>query len=162
MSPEVCVRYRFGDFELDVARRELRRGNGVCRIQPKVFALIHFLVLHRTRVVEKEVLFREIWPDAFVGTASLTRLVKEARRAVGDDGRQQRVVQTVHGVGYRFVAPVATNQLAAHSEFEHSIDLARRSLEAALELGARDLRARVRDYAETCLMAVHTAQRESG
>ncbi len=162
MNEVPSVRYQFGDYELDASERALRHRGRACRVQPKVFALIHFLILHRARVVAKETLFREIWPDAYVGTASLTRLVKEARRAVGDDGREQRVIQTLHGYGYRFVAEVEATAENGDSEVEQTIDLARRSLEAALELGARDLRARVRDYAETCLSAVHTAQRESG
>ena len=142
--------------------RVLRCGGGELRLQPKVFELLHLLILHRARVVPREVLLRELWPDACVTVASLTRLVKEARRAVGDDGRGQRVILTVHGFGYRFVAPLEETGVGATSEAERAIDLARRSLETALELGARDLRARVRDYAETCRLAVRTALHGSG
>lgn len=153
------MRYCFGDHELDAELRIVRRAGEEVRVQPKVFDLVHFLLIHRTRVVPKPALFRELWPDAFVTTASLTRLVKEARRALGDDGRDQRMIQTVHGFGYRFVAPVRAIG-GSESEDEQVIELARRSLEASLELGSRDLRARVRDFAETCLRAVQSAQRE--
>jgi DNA-binding winged helix-turn-helix (wHTH) protein len=162
MTRQPLVHYRFGDQELDVGQRKLRRGDRVVKLQPKVFALLQFLILHRARVVPKEVLLRELWPDAYVTAASLTRLVKEARRAVGDDGREQRVIQTLYGYGYRFIAEVEPTPDVAASEVERAIDLARCSLEAALEMGPRDLRARVRDYAETCLLAVHAAQRQSG
>jgi DNA-binding winged helix-turn-helix (wHTH) protein len=150
--------YRFGDVELDVQRRVLLVRGCADHIQPKVFALLHFLVLHRERVVEKRVLLRELWPDAFVGEGSLTRLVKEARRAVGDDGRTQAVIETVHGIGYRFVARLHERP---RSETERAIDLARRSLEAAIDLGSRDLRDRVREYAEACRVALQTALYEA-
>jgi len=152
--------YRFDDHELDVERRVLRRGAREVRLQPKVFELLHFLILHRTRVVPKQVLLHELWPDACVTTASLTRLVKEARRAVGDGGRAQRVIRTLHGFGYRFACEVSATD--GSSEGERAIALARRSLEVALEQGARDLRARVREFAEICLVAVRSAQREAG
>ena len=85
------VIYAFGECELDEARRALARRGREVRLQPKVLDLLLFLLRHRERVVPKEVLFRELWPDVIVTEASLTRLVKEARRAVGDDGRRQRV-----------------------------------------------------------------------
>ena len=98
--------YHFDGHELDPDRRLLLRGAKPVPLQPKVFELLLFLIVHRARVVPKGMLFRELWPDSYVTTASLTRLVKEARRAVDDDGKRQRVIQTVHGFGYRFVADV--------------------------------------------------------
>ncbi len=148
--------YRFGRHRLDPDQRLLLRDGRPVRLQPKVFELLHFLVLHRARVVSKDVLRCELWPDTAVTTSSLTRLVKEARRAVGDDGRDQRVIRTVHGFGYRFVAEVSARG-AEPGERERAIELARRSLEASLDSGARDLRARVRDFAEICLRAARDA-----
>ena len=57
-------------------------------------------------MVPKEELLDEIWGDRFVSESTLTSRIKAARRAVGDDGRAQRIIGTVHGVGYRFVAEV--------------------------------------------------------
>src|SRR5207248_5462792 len=51
-------------------------------------------------------LLDNVWGDRFVSESALTTRVKAARRAVGDDGQQQRVIKTVHGRGYRFVAEV--------------------------------------------------------
>ena len=149
--------YHFGDYEFDPDRRVLLRGATPVRLEPKVFDLLLFLILHRARVVPKATLVRELWPDSYVTTASLTRLVKEARRAVGDDGRRQRVIQTVHRIGYRFVAAVRSREERTN-EGERAIEFARRSLEASIERGGRDLRARISDFAETCLRAVQTAR----
>jgi DNA-binding winged helix-turn-helix (wHTH) protein len=154
------VIYAFGECELDEARRTLRRREREVKLQPKVLDLLLFLIRHRERVVPKEVLFRELWPDVVVTEASLTRLVKEARRAVGDDGRRQRVLRTSHGRGYRFAAAVAVRNGAGRSEEEGRIDLARRSLEAAIEHGGLDLRERVREFVGACLGAIEIARAE--
>ena len=154
--------YSFAEYQLDFLRRRLLRGGLPVPLQPKVFELLHFLVRHPARVVSKAVLLRALWPGTHVTTASLTRLVKEARRAVGDDGRRQRVIQTARGFGYVFVAELRmwTDENAGHGE--QAIERAWTALEAALELGGLDLRARVSDFAETCLLAVRDARRASG
>ncbi len=107
--------YRFLDCELDEARRTLVRDGEELPVQPKVLDLLVFLARHRARMVPKDLLFRELWPDTIVTEASLTRLVKEARKAVGDDGRRQGVIKTAHRRGYRFVAEVAVSNGGAPS-----------------------------------------------
>jgi pimeloyl-ACP methyl ester carboxylesterase len=57
-------------------------------------------------VVTKAELLDVVWGHQFVSESALTTRVKQARHAIGDSGREQRIVQTVHGRGYRFVAPV--------------------------------------------------------
>ena len=157
-----AVIYRFEDCELDEDTRELRRENGAVPVQPKVLDLILFLVRHRRRAVRKELLFSELWPDAIVGESSLTRLVKEARRTVGDDGRRQRVIRTLHGRGYRFVAEVNASNGNGEAEEERAIELARRSLEAAIDFGALDLRERVREFAQDCEVTIRAVRRNGG
>jgi len=56
--------------------------------------------------VSKEELLDNIWGDRFVSESALTSRIKSARRAVGDDGRAQRLISTVHGRGYQFVGAV--------------------------------------------------------
>lgn len=154
--------YAFGECELDEARRLLHRRGREVRVQPKVLDLLLFLLRHRERVVPKEVLFRELWPEVVVTEASLTRLVKEARRALGDDGRRQRFLRTSHGRGYRFAAQVEVRNGEGCSEEESRIDLARRSLEAAIEYGGLDLRERVREFTSACLGAIEIARAPRG
>jgi tetratricopeptide (TPR) repeat protein len=74
--------------------------------------LVH-LVRHRDRLVTKEELFDSVWGDRFVSESALTSRIKAARRAVGDNGRLQGVIRTVHGRGYRFVADVAEEDAEA-------------------------------------------------
>jgi len=100
------VRYRFGDTELDTTRYHLRRGEEYVHVEPQVFDVLTHLIEHRERVVTKSELLESVWGHDFVSESALTTRVKQLRQAVGDTGRDQRIVQTVHGRGYRFVAPV--------------------------------------------------------
>ncbi len=98
----------FDDCELDVDRVVLRRDGVDVRVEPQVFDLLEFLVERRGHVVRKEELLDHVWGDRFVSESALTTRIKSARRAVGDDGVSQRVIRTVHGKGYEFVAAVRT------------------------------------------------------
>jgi predicted ATPase len=65
-----------------------------------------YLIEQRDRVVGRDEVLAQVWPQQYVGEETLTSCVKVARRAVGDSGRTQRVIQTVHRRGLRFVAEV--------------------------------------------------------
>ena len=100
------VGIRFGDCELSVERLELRRADKSVDMEPQVFDVLAYLLRHRERMVPKTELLDEIWGDRFVSESALTSRIKSARRAVGDTGRDQRIIKTIHGRGYRFVADV--------------------------------------------------------
>jgi pimeloyl-ACP methyl ester carboxylesterase/DNA-binding winged helix-turn-helix (wHTH) protein len=100
------MRYVFENCELDTEAYELRRGDEPVQLQPQVFEVLAHLVRHSGRLVTKEELLDGIWGDRFVSESALTSRLKAARRAIGDDGQAQRCIRTVHGRGYRFVAPV--------------------------------------------------------
>ena len=100
------MRYRFDDSVLDTTRYELSRGGELVHVEPQVFDVLTQLVEHRERVVAKAELLDVVWGHRFVSESALTTRIKQLRQAVGDSGRDQRIVQTVHGRGYRFVAPV--------------------------------------------------------
>ena len=76
-------------------------------LEPKVFDLLAYLIQHHDQFVSREKLYAQLWSQQFVSEAALTYCIAEARKAVGDNGRAQRVIKTVHGRGYRFIAPVA-------------------------------------------------------
>ncbi|HEX2499080.1 MAG TPA: alpha/beta fold hydrolase [Actinomycetes bacterium] len=106
--------YAFDDCELDLDRFELRRAGRTRPIEPQVFDLLAVLVRERHRVVPKNELLDTIWGDRFVSESALTSRVKAARQAIGDDGRGQRLIRTVHGRGYQFIGPVSeTPQVTA-------------------------------------------------
>jgi pimeloyl-ACP methyl ester carboxylesterase/class 3 adenylate cyclase len=100
------VRYCFGDRVIDTDTRELRHNDTLVEIEPQVFDVLAYLAANFTRVVPKTELLDEVWGDRFVSESALTTRIKQARQAVGDTGREQSVIKTAHGRGYRFVAPV--------------------------------------------------------
>jgi len=100
------VRYAFGDTVLDTTRYSLYRNEEPQHVEPQVFDVLTHLVEHRDRVVTKNELLDEIWGHQFVTESALTTRIKQLRQAVGDTGKDQRIVQTIHGRGYRFIASV--------------------------------------------------------
>jgi DNA-binding winged helix-turn-helix (wHTH) protein/tetratricopeptide (TPR) repeat protein len=99
--------YRFEDWVLCPGRRLLARAGQPVALEPRVFDLLAWLVRHHDRVVTKEELLDEVWPDEPVSVGVIARAVMKARRALGDDDRDGRLVRTVPRVGYRFVAAVS-------------------------------------------------------
>jgi pimeloyl-ACP methyl ester carboxylesterase len=102
----------FDGCELDLDRFELRVAGQVRPMERQVFDLLAALVRRRDRVVLKEELFDAVWGSRFVSESALTSRVKTARRAIGDDGREQRLIRTVRGRGYQFVGEVAERRPA--------------------------------------------------
>lgn len=100
------MRLRFGPFELDPERFELRREGELVAIQPKVLELVIHLIRHRDRAVGPEELLRAVWPETAVTRSSLARAVSLARRAIGDDGQRPATIVTVPRRGYCFEAEV--------------------------------------------------------
>src|ERR671919_574161 len=101
----------FGVYELDEDRRELRRGGEINHLEPQVFDVLAHLIRHRDRVVTRIELLDEVWGSRYVGESALTSRIKTARQAVGDSGRDQAVIRTIHGRGFRFVAPVVERSM---------------------------------------------------
>jgi TolB-like protein/Tfp pilus assembly protein PilF len=98
--------YRFGPFELDMARFELRADGEPCGVEPQVFSLIALLVENRERLVSRDEIIEKIWDGRIVSDAAISSRIKSARQALGDDGKAQRYIRTIHRQGLRFVAPV--------------------------------------------------------
>ena len=97
---------RFGEYELDFVRRELRRAGVHLVLQPTPLRVLLYLAEHRDRIVPRRELLGATWPGVVVDDEALTSALAEVRRAVGDDGDAQRVILTQEGAGYRFVAEV--------------------------------------------------------
>ena len=103
----------FDEFELDPGLYELRREGAPVRVEPQVFDLLLFLVQNRDRVVSRDEIVDAVWDGRIVSEATISTGLKGARQAVGDDGRQQRLIRTVHGRGFRFVGTVEEREEAA-------------------------------------------------
>jgi TolB-like protein len=98
--------FRFGNFEIDAARQELRRAGEAVHIEPQVFDLLVHLVQNRDRIVSKDELIDTIWRGRAISEAALSSCVSAARRALDDNGNDQALVRTLHKRGFRFVGDV--------------------------------------------------------
>jgi pimeloyl-ACP methyl ester carboxylesterase/DNA-binding winged helix-turn-helix (wHTH) protein len=107
--------FAFDRCELDLDRYELRRDGAVEPVEPQVFDVLTVLVREHGRVVRKDELLDLVWGSRYVSESAVTSRVKAARRAIGDDGRTQRLIRTVHGRGYQFVGTV-TERTAGQPE----------------------------------------------
>jgi DNA-binding winged helix-turn-helix (wHTH) protein len=103
------VRYLFDSIIVDADRRLLVRSGSHVHLPPKAFALLLFLIHQRPNAVPKADLMSHLWPDTFVSDATLASLVADVREAVGDTGREARIIRTLHRFGYAFVADVVLN-----------------------------------------------------
>jgi DNA-binding winged helix-turn-helix (wHTH) protein len=98
--------YRFGDCLLDTQRHTLQRAGRPVRLRAKAFQVLCYLLEHRDHTVLKSELYAQVWPQAFISEATLESTLRAVRQAIGDSGRAQQLIQTVHGYGYRFIAAV--------------------------------------------------------
>ena len=96
----------FEPFCLDVGNERLWRVQEVLHLTHKAFAVLHYLAEHAGQLVTKDALLEVVWSQTSVGEAALAVCIREIRRALGDQPRTPRFVATVHGRGYRFLAPV--------------------------------------------------------
>jgi TolB-like protein/cytochrome c-type biogenesis protein CcmH/NrfG len=111
--------FRFADFEIDLARRELRRGGATVHIEPQVFDLLVHLIRNRDRIVSKDELIEVIWHGRIVSEAALSSRISAARRALGDSGNDQSLIRTMYKRGFRFVGEPqggASAPVAAHDQ----------------------------------------------
>ena len=105
--------YRFTEFELDPGTRELRCSGQAVPLEPKAFDLLVCLIENRERALSKDELLEALWPRMVVAETSLTRCIMKARKAVGDDSERQAVIKTIQRRGYRFVADLSPEPVAA-------------------------------------------------
>jgi DNA-binding winged helix-turn-helix (wHTH) protein/tetratricopeptide (TPR) repeat protein len=98
--------YTFEDYEIDTVLFEVRRGGVRSNVEPQVFNLLVYLIQNRDRVVTREELLEKVWCDRFVSDATLSSCIRAVRKALGDSGSRQTVIQTVHGRGFRFTAGI--------------------------------------------------------
>ncbi len=107
---------RFGGYQFDIDTGRLWFGQAEIRLTPKAAAVLKLLVTHAGEPVSKERLFDSVWNGVAVSDDALTSCVQELRKALEDDSRRPRFIETRHRRGYRFVAPLITGTANAIDE----------------------------------------------
>lgn len=126
--------YEFRAFRLEPGERRLLKDGHEIAITPKALDVLLFLVERADHLVEKDELMAGVWPDAFVEEANLSRVVHTLRKILGDDGQENKYIETVAKKGYRFSVPAAkisarlSEVLAAPSNPASEDDVAQRSI----------------------------------
>jgi TolB-like protein/Flp pilus assembly protein TadD len=100
------MKYRFNEFEVDSDCYLVRRAGEPVALNPLAFDLLIYLIENSDRVVTRGELHDTLWQDKFVTEAALDARLRDARKAVCDDGRAQAVIKTRRGRGYQFVAEI--------------------------------------------------------
>jgi TolB-like protein/DNA-binding winged helix-turn-helix (wHTH) protein/Flp pilus assembly protein TadD len=100
--------YRFNGFVLDTGAHELRSNGQRIRVERRPFRLLVLLVSRAGLLVTREEIVRELWPPRVVidFDTGLNTLVRKLRQALGDSPDTPSFIETVPGVGYRFIAPL--------------------------------------------------------
>ena len=99
--------FLFNQITLDPDRYRLIRAGQQIPVEPQVFDLLVYLVKNRNRVVTRDELLENLWKGKVVSDSALGASLKDARKAVGDNGSRQQIIRTIHGRGYRFIAAVS-------------------------------------------------------
>jgi TolB-like protein/cytochrome c-type biogenesis protein CcmH/NrfG len=100
------MQFAFDNYTLDADRRELWSSSDLIAIEPQVFDLLVYLLQNRDRVVSKDDLIGSVWGGRMVSESTLTSRINAARKAVGDSGKNQRLIRTIARKGLRFVGAV--------------------------------------------------------
>jgi DNA-binding winged helix-turn-helix (wHTH) protein/tetratricopeptide (TPR) repeat protein len=116
---------RFLDFSLDAANAQLRRGDDIVALRPKTLAVLRHLAGRAGRLVTKAELLDAVWADTTVGEWVLSGCIRELRRALADDPREPRIIETAHRHGYRFIAAMASDGDGAEASPRPPTDPAR-------------------------------------
>ena len=98
--------YRFGDVEVEPAAHRITRAGADLAVEPKAFAVLAALLEQAGKALERDDLLDRVWGHRHVTPGVLNRVVAQLRKALGDDAEHPRYIQTLHSLGYRFIADV--------------------------------------------------------
>lgn len=100
--------YRFGSIDVDTDRFTIMDGGKTVLVEPLVFDLLVYFVKHPDKVISRDDLLDDVWAGRLVSDSTIAGVVRSARKAIGDDGKSQKYIKTIHGRGFRFAATVNT------------------------------------------------------
>src|ERR1700722_16722862 len=104
MKPEGI--FKFGEFQVDALARTLRREEETVTLNRRAFDVLLYLVQNPGRVLTRDELLKNVWPDTFVDENSLAQSISVLRRALEEKPGDNSYVVTLPGRGYQFVSPV--------------------------------------------------------
>ena len=112
------MQFQFENFVLDTERFQLESDDLLIRTEPQVLELIIFLLKNQGRLISRDELNKNIWDSRIVSESALSTRIKLARQALGDDGREQKYIRTVHKKGFIFNPDIQITKQVETSEVE--------------------------------------------
>ncbi len=94
----------FGELTIDEGRHEVIKGGQPVHLTPREFGLLAMLASQPGRVFTRDQLLRRVWGDEYYGDHVVDVRVTHLRKKLDDDPAEPRYIETVRGVGYRFMA----------------------------------------------------------
>src|SRR5580658_2754813 len=98
--------FQFGEFQLDVRARSLRREKEVVTINSRAFDVLLYFLQSPGKVLTREELLKNVWAESFVDENSLAQSISALRRALEEKPGDNNYIVTLPGRGYQFVSPV--------------------------------------------------------
>src|SRR6266566_692757 len=98
--------FRVGPSLVQRSLNSIVRNGKTTHLEPKMMEVLVYLAEHQGEVVPKELLMRAVWAETFVTDDVLIRSISELRRALEDDAKEPRVIQTIPKRGYRLMLAV--------------------------------------------------------
>src|SRR5271170_6614560 len=106
MSMKAEGSFQFGEFQVDALARTLRRDEAIVTLNRRAFDVLLYLVQNPGKVVSRDELLKNVWPDTFVDENSLAQSISGLRRALEEKPGDNSYIVTLPGRGYQFVTPV--------------------------------------------------------
>ncbi len=114
--------FEFDDVRVEPAKFKIWKAGAELALEPKTFQVLLFLLENRGRLIEKNELLDAVWRDTFVTENAMTREIAKLRKALGDDSKTPKYIQTVHTHGYRFIAKTEeTNESDAETKTDFAL-----------------------------------------
>ena len=96
---------------LDLADGRLRVADRAVPLTPTLFSMLRYFVLNPNRLITKQELLDQVWPDTHVTEALVKDYVRKIRRLLGDDAKRPRFLETARGMGYRYIGDIEVSGL---------------------------------------------------
>src|SRR6202034_2938087 len=106
MSMKAEGAFQFEKFQVDALARTLRREEEIVTLSRRAFDVLLYLVQNPGKVVSRDELLKNVWPDAFVDENSLAQSISVLRRALEEKPGDHSYIVTLPGRGYQFISPV--------------------------------------------------------
>jgi WD40 repeat protein len=113
-------RFYVGEWLVEPEQNRLARGSESVKVDPKAVQVLSFLADHPNEILTKEQIIGSVWDGTFVSDEVLTTAIWGLRKALGDDAREPRYIQTIPRRGYRLIAPVEGATLEVSRQWEPS------------------------------------------